>query len=144
MSDAAAPVPTPAVEATPAAAAAAPAPDSASAAAPAAAAAAAADASASSSSGAAAADEEKVEEADSTAEYQPVVQLKPVDVQTGEEDDETLLKQSVAQTKAQAARGRIAASEANEAPVLHSLVALDFLPPELHVLSCLLALGSVF
>lgn len=90
MSDA---VPTPAVaEATPApaAAAAAPAAD----AAPAAAASEAAPAAAASSSGAAEEDE-KVEGADSTAEYQPVVALKPVEVSTGEEQDEVLYKQSV-------------------------------------------------
>ena len=42
-------------------------------------------------------EEEKVEEADSTAEYQALVQLKPVEVLTGEEDDEVLYKQSVEQ-----------------------------------------------
>lgn len=74
--------------------------ESAAAAAPAAAepaAPAAADAAASSSSSSAApAEEEKVEEADSTAEYQPLVQLKPVEVTTGEENDEVLYKQRAA------------------------------------------------
>jgi hypothetical protein len=44
---------------------------------------------------AASAEEEAVEGADSTADYQPVVQLKPVEVSTGEEGDEVLYKQSV-------------------------------------------------
>jgi len=38
-------------------------------------------------------DEDKVEEADSTAEYTPVVQLKQVEVTTGEENDDILYKQ---------------------------------------------------
>lgn len=47
-------------------------------------------------------DEERVEEADSTAEYQPLVQLKPVEVQTGEEQDEVVYKQLAAkQSEAQ-------------------------------------------
>lgn len=91
MSDA--PATTPATEPTVEVAAEAAAP---AAAAPveAAAAAAPAAAAAADATGAAAAEEEKVEEADSTAEYQPLVQLKPVEVQTGEEEDEVLLKQS--------------------------------------------------
>lgn len=85
MSDA---VPTPAVaESTPAPAAAA-APEAASAAAPA-----AASSSDAAPAAAAAEEEEKVEGADSTAEYQPVVALKPVEVSTGEEQDEVLYKQ---------------------------------------------------
>jgi len=84
MSDSAAPVDVKPVEAVaPAADAAAAAP--AAAAEPAAAAAASEDSSA--------AKEEEVEQADSTAEYQPVVQLKPVEVATGEEQDEVLYKQ---------------------------------------------------
>lgn len=46
-------------------------------------------------------DEEKVEGADSTAEYQAVVALKPVEVATGEEQDEVLYKQSGTHTRAQ-------------------------------------------
>lgn len=42
------------------------------------------------------ADDEKVEGADSTAEYQAVVALKPVEVSTGEEQDEVLYKQRAA------------------------------------------------
>lgn len=74
--------PTPAVAATEPVAAAEPAAAAADAAAPAA---------------AAETEEEKVEQADSTAEYAALVQLKPIEVLTGEENEEVIYKQSVNQ-----------------------------------------------
>lgn len=101
-------------DSTPAAAAAAPEVVATPAAAAAEAAAPAAAAAAPAAAEPAAAEEDKVEEADSTAEYQAVVQLKPVEVSTGEEQDETLYKQSenMAATTAAAAE-RIAAQMAS-------------------------------
>lgn len=92
------------------------------AAAPAAAAAepAAAAAAAASESAAAPAEEDKVEEADSTAEYQAVVQLKPVEVSTGEEQDETLYKQSVAAATDSAAAAASASPRTPEDPLPHA------------------------
>jgi hypothetical protein len=52
-----------------------------------------ADAAAAASSSGGGGDDERVEGADSTAEYKPVVELKPVEVSTGEENDEIVYKQ---------------------------------------------------